>query len=89
MTKPSLLKVAGRSLFFYAIDMAIAMCGFIFGFGLEVKSWPALICFLILSRWVTHVILMAFMRSDITAGVKMEDDGGSRADTCDYLLLTH
>ena len=51
MTKPSLLKVAGRSLFFYAIDMAIAMCGFIFGFGLEVKSWPALICFLIMSRW--------------------------------------
>lgn len=43
-------------LLLYAVDMAMAICGFVFGFGLEVKNWGAVIGFMICIRWVVFVV---------------------------------
>ena len=51
----SLLKGTLLNLFFYALDMATAVAGFYFGFGLQVQNWPALIGFMIISRWIVYV----------------------------------
>ena len=51
----SLLKASCLNLFFYALDMATAVAGFYFGFGLQVQNWPALIGFMIISRWIVYV----------------------------------
>lgn len=56
MKAPSLWRLALVNLLFYAIDMGCAVAGFVIGFGLEVKSWAAVIGFMVLSRWLWHVI---------------------------------
>ncbi len=50
--KPKLLKPALRHYLFWVIDMGCAVAGFVLGFGLEVKSWPALLFFMFLTRWI-------------------------------------
>lgn len=55
MSKPKLLKPALRHYMFWVIDMACAVAGFVLGFGLEVKSWPALLFFMFMARWITFV----------------------------------
>ena len=50
-------------LLLYAIDMSMAICGFVFGFGLEVKSWGAVIGFMVLCRWVVFVVHGTFRMS--------------------------
>lgn len=51
----SILKLAMLNLLFWSFDMACAIAGFYFGFGITVKSWPALIGFMLLARWVIYV----------------------------------
>jgi hypothetical protein len=51
----------------YTIDLAIAVAAWTFGFGLEVKSWVALIGLGIVSRFFFYVLQNAFMRDDIQA----------------------
>ena len=51
----SFLKLLLVNLFFYAVDMATAIAGFYFGFGLQVQNWHALIFFMIISRWIVYV----------------------------------
>jgi hypothetical protein len=53
--KPGLLMPALRHYAFWAVDMATAIVGFVYGFGLEVKSWSALIGILLVSRWAVFV----------------------------------
>lgn len=51
-----LLKLSLINLLLWGLDMACAISGFYYGFGLEVKNWPALIGFMLLSRWVVYVV---------------------------------
>lgn len=51
----NLLKLSLINLLFWGVDMACAISGFYYGFGLEVKNWPAIIGFMVLSRWVIYV----------------------------------
>lgn len=51
----------------YAVDMAIAMLGFVLAFGLTVKSWAALILLPLASRWVLHVINTAIINAEARA----------------------
>lgn len=39
----------------YALDMAAAIAGFYFGFGLQVQNWAALLFFMVVSRWLVSV----------------------------------
>lgn len=41
---------------FYSVEMALATVGFVYGFGLEVKSWPILIGTMLFARFVFHLI---------------------------------
>lgn len=50
-----LLKLSLMNLALWSLDMACAIAGFYYGFGLEVKNWPAIIGFMIFSRWVIYV----------------------------------
>lgn len=52
-----------RHILFYTIDMSFAILGFVYGFGLTVKSWPMLIGMLILARFSTHILHGAFWLS--------------------------
>lgn len=45
-----------RHFLIHLVDMSIAIAGFIYGFGIEVKSWPAVIGLMLVSRWFTSVI---------------------------------
>ena len=47
--------LALRSLALYALDMGCAVVGFVYGFGLTVKNWPALIGAMIVVRWFGFV----------------------------------
>lgn len=44
-----------RWFLFYSVEMALATVGFIYGFGLEVKSWPILIGTMLFARFVFHL----------------------------------
>lgn len=44
-----------RHFLLYALDMSIAIAGWTYGFGMEVKNWPALIGLMLLARWITSV----------------------------------
>lgn len=53
--KPGLLMPALRHYIFWVVDMATGILGWVYGFGLEVKSWPVLIGLLLVSRWIWFV----------------------------------
>lgn len=53
--KPGLLMPALRHYLFWVVDMSTAVVGWVYGFGLEVKSWPILIGVLLVSRWLWFV----------------------------------
>lgn len=48
-----------RWFIFYSVEMALATAGFVYGFGLEVKSWPILIGTMLFARFVFHLISSA------------------------------
>jgi hypothetical protein len=54
--KPRVWRLALVNLALYSADMACAIAGFVLGFGLEVKSWAAVLGFMLLSRWVVFVV---------------------------------
>lgn len=53
-----------RAAIVYSIDLAIAITAWTVGFGLEVKSWPALIGIGIVARFVTYVLTRAIAFDD-------------------------
>ena len=55
---------AVRALIVYAIDMAVAIAGWTWGFGLHVRSWWALLSLLIVARFFFHILQMAFAIDD-------------------------
>lgn len=57
----NLRRDALRHFIWYTIEGCIAIIGWTYGFGLEVKNWPALIGTLFLARWVFHVLQRAWM----------------------------
>lgn len=44
-----------RIILFYFLDMAAAIAGFRYGFGLEVVNWMALIGFMLITRFFIKV----------------------------------
>lgn len=56
-----------RALIVYSIDISIAITGWVYGFGLEVKNWYALIFLCIFTRFIFHVIQMAYIHDDVKA----------------------
>ena len=52
----SIKKLVLLSLFFYAVDMACAVLGFLYGFGLRVENWWAIVGFMVLSRWLIYTM---------------------------------
>lgn len=52
----SLKKSLLRAAIIYSIDMAAAILGWTYGFGLEVKNWPALIGVMLGLRFITHML---------------------------------
>jgi len=71
--RPGFGKQLIRSLVFYGFDMAVVTVGFIYGYGLEVKSWPIVIGLLLFSRWFFHIMLQAFMYDDVKRQIKDEE----------------
>jgi hypothetical protein len=61
-----------RALFLYSLDMLTAIAGLIYGFGMTVQNWPALIGLMLGLRFFWHVLSMAFIRDDAKC-----KDGGS------------
>lgn len=61
---PSLWRLSMVSLLLYAVDMGCAVAGFIYGFGLNVRSWFAVLGFMVLSRWIFHVVHYAWRRTE-------------------------
>ena len=53
-----------RSFILYSLDMAAAVTGWVYGFGLEVKNWWALIGCMLAIRWVFHVTTHAYYLRD-------------------------
>lgn len=54
MSAPSLRRLIALDFFLYAVDMGCAFGGFVYGFGMSVHSWPAVIGFMVLSRWAFY-----------------------------------
>lgn len=61
MSKLNLKRAALRSFLLYVLDMAAAICGWVYGFGLEVKNWWVLIIMLLVVRWVFYVVQGAYL----------------------------
>lgn len=56
MSRESLPKLAARHFIFWGTDMACGLAGWVYGFGLQVQNWWAVLGFLFLSRWLVFVI---------------------------------
>lgn len=56
MKRPTLPKLAARHFIFWGTDMACGIAGWVYGFGLQVQNWWALIGLLLFSRWFVFVI---------------------------------
>jgi len=59
-----------RAWLVYSVDLAIAVTAWVVGFGIDVKNWPAVIGLGIVSRFVFHVMSMAFLMDDAKAADK-------------------
>ena len=70
MTPINWKRRALRAIITYAIDMAVAIAGWTYGFGLHVKSWWALILLLCVARFFFHMLQMAFMWDDAKEAAK-------------------
>ena len=57
--KQSVWKSAWQNFLLYTLDMCIAIAGFVYGFGLEVKNWWVLFGLCLFSRWTFHVVTTA------------------------------
>jgi hypothetical protein len=57
-------KRAALHFLMYAVDMTVAMLGFVLAFGLTVKNWPALILLPLVTRWALHLVNTAIMSAD-------------------------
>ncbi len=64
---------AARSFILYGIDMAAAIAGWVYGFGLTVHNWVALIGICLLLRWVFSMLSNAFMYQDVHDDVRGRD----------------
>lgn len=53
--KESLPKLAARHYLFWLADMACGIAGWVYGFGLEVQNWWALIGFMLVTRYIVFV----------------------------------
>lgn len=54
-------RAVSRHLFVYAFDMAVAIAGWTYGFGLHVVNWTALLLLLFLSRFVFATLTVAWL----------------------------
>ena len=75
--KPGLLMPALRHYLFWVGDMATAVIGWTYGFGLEVKSWPILIGVLLVSRWLWFVGFSAHDLAQRRKEWEAEQKGGA------------
>lgn len=53
-----------RAFILYSIDMAAAIAGWIYGFGMQVANWWALIAIMLGVRFVFHVLCVASANDD-------------------------
>lgn len=61
MKQKPLWQLALRHLLWYSVEACIALIGWTYGFGLEVKNWWILIGTLIIARWLLHTLQSAWM----------------------------
>jgi hypothetical protein len=48
----------------YSVDVAIAIAGMSFGFGIHVENWWALLGLMLVSRWVFNTVHNAMLFAD-------------------------
>lgn len=48
----------------YSVDVAIAIAGMSFGFGIHVENWWALLGLMLISRWVFNTVHNAMLYAD-------------------------
>ena len=53
-----------RAFIIYALDIAAATAGWIYGFGMHVANWWALIGIMFGLRFVCHILTVAFAYDD-------------------------
>lgn len=63
----SLKKRFLRAFIVYSLDMGVAILGWIYGFGLHVANWWALIGIMIVWRFVFHMLTTIFAYQDSDA----------------------
>ena len=59
-----------RALLIYSIDIFLAICAWIYGFGLTPQNWLIIIGLGVFSRFFFHVLSTAFIYDDIQAKEK-------------------
>jgi hypothetical protein len=57
-------QLALRNFLHFAIDVTIAIIGMIYGFGLTVQNWGAVLGLMFLTRWVTSTLHSAWLLDD-------------------------
>lgn len=78
MSRPgSLRRGALRSFLLYGLDMGFALIGWIYGFGMTVHNWWALIGSMFVARWVFHVLSHAFYLRDAKAAAEVDSEGSA------------
>lgn len=64
MNGASLKRRAIRVFIIYSLDMLIAIAGWVYGFGLTVQNWPALIALCLFTRFIFHIMAVAIAFDD-------------------------
>ena len=81
MSVRELPRLALRHWLFWAVDMATAIVGWVYGFGLEVKNWWALIGMMLGARWVCYVMFQSHncgvVRRQVLDEIAAEKEGGA------------
>jgi len=64
---PTMLKRFVCAFLVYSADIGFALTGWVYGFGMEVKNWPALIGTAVFARFFFHILAVALYASDAEA----------------------
>lgn len=79
MKRASLPTLALRHWLFWAVDMGTAIIGWVYGFGLQVQNWWALIGMMLGARWFCYLMFQAHNHAIVRQQVReeIEAEGGA------------
>lgn len=85
--QPSLKRLAARNFLLYGLDMAAAICGWVYGFGLHVSNWFVLIMVCLFVRWAFNLISSAWLYREARERLEAEREVSLRDHLASQALV--